>query len=374
MAKQPRVGIVLAGGSTEGSGGTGRRFARIFRFFQQQNGNNNVFLLTYGSMLALMRKSLIDIGNKNVLLFKQEPCFKDLSYADKYLHYLKLSRILRNLAYQNQIDILHFTLPYSMFLPFLFLKNRITLIFSMTAVVASLANQSWKTKLAYRIYLQKVDIIDTLYSDFAKTYPIYRRKTRVSPCSFTDYTRFYPSQRKQRLVVFAGRLEPFKNPLLFLETALSLSKYLRQKRWQFIILGKGELEEELRTLIHIHRIGDIVSLNAIPDTSTVLNKSSIFVSLQQQENYPSQSLLEAMAAGNAIIAADVGETRRLANQENAILIKEQSANTLSQAILALTENRHLIHRLGENARMSIINTHRIDIFAEYLQTLWLEAR
>lgn len=374
MAEKPKVGIVLAGGSTEGSGGTGRRFARIFRFFQQQNGNNNVFLLTYDSMLALMRQSFIDIGNKNVLLFKQEPCFKDLSSIDKYLHYLKLSRILRNLTYQNQIDILHFTLPYSMFIPFLFSKNRTTLIFSMTAAVGSLANQSWKTKFAYRIYLQKADIIDTLYNDFAKTYPRYRRKTRVSPCSFTDYTHFYPSRRKQRLIVFAGRLEPFKSPLLFLETALSLSKYLRQKRWQFIMLGKGELEKELRTLIHIHRIGDIVCLNAIPDTSTVLNKSSIFVSLQQQENYPSQSLLEAMAAGNAIIATDVGETGRLANQGNALLIRDQSANALSQAILALTENPDLMQRLGENARMSIINTHRIDLFAEYLQKLWLEVR
>ncbi|PWS21862.1 hypothetical protein DKP78_21375, partial [Enterococcus faecium] len=66
---------------------------------------------------------------------------------------------------------------------------------------------------------------------------------------------------------------------------------------------------------------DSVTVQPYADMSEIFSRSSIFVSLQRTENYPSQSLLEAMAARNAVVATRVGETAKLVrHQETGLLV------------------------------------------------------
>jgi len=375
--KKPNVGVFLFSSSIEGSGGTERRFARIFRCIQEQKHHENIFLITNSEMPTQLEMASIYVGSRNVIIKKIDMPSKRVNFFFRYFNHLKYSIkhyfLLKKIIKKYKIDILHFISPNLYFIPFMLLKRRKPrLVLSLVSYVAFLEEIPWKDKLVWRFFFEKSDLIDSLYCRFKEFYPKYKKKTRIAPCSFTDYTQFFPADRKENLVIFSGRLESRKNPLLFVETASLISEFLRKEDWKFIVLGKGELEIKLREFIRKNDIEDILTIQSISDTSSILRRSSIFVSLQEFENYPSQALLEAMAAENAIIATDVGETRRLINNNNGILLEEQSAVALSQAVILLIENTQLRKKLGENARKSIINTHKIDLYANYLKELWLE--
>jgi hypothetical protein len=58
-----------------------------------------------------------------------------------------------------------------------------------------------------------------------------------------------------------------------------------------------------------------------PNIYDSLCKSKIFVSIIERDNYPSQSILEAMACQNALILSDRGDSNRFSNRKNAVFIQ-----------------------------------------------------
>ncbi len=375
------VGIVLLHGPIKGGGGAQRRFGRIIQLFQQKGNSVRCVLITHSEMRERLDKSEINIDPKNVVVFSeivdtasmcQTSFFRYICHIINSIRYFfRLKRIVK----ENQINIIHFVAPEQLFIPFLFFRDRkIGVVFSMVAAPPwdIVIEGSWTGQLVWRMFFKGSDVIDSLYSRFVDEYPMYRSKTRITSCSFTDYNHFRPAKEKEKLMVFAGRLHPLKNPMLFAEAAAMISKEIRKNGWKLIIFGKGELEGRIKSYIGKNRIKDIISVQSRWDISPVLSRSKVFVSLQKEENYPSQSLIEAMSSGNAIIATDVGETRRLVDETNGIFLKEHSASALSHSMRSLIENEPLCEELGNNSRNHIISGQTLEIAAEYFKRLWLD--
>ena len=240
----------------------------------------------------------------------------------------------------------------------------------MTAAVGSFESMNWKAQLLYRIGFECCDAIDTLYSDIAPRFPSYAEKLHVSPCSFTDYSRYQPTDPKENWIVFAGRLEAFKNPELFIEATHLAKDVLREHGWKCLLFGDGILRERVEGRIARYDLFDLIDIDQVPDLSPTLNRSRIFASIQQTENYPSQVLLEAMAAGNAIIATDVGETRRIVDEEVGLLFDPQTAENLAAAMRTLASDNTLCAHLASNARARILDQHTVNRFASYMEALW----
>ena len=99
--------------------------------------------------------------------------------------------------------------------------------------------------------------------------------------------------------------------------------------------------------------------------------SSIFVSLQEGENYPSQSLLEAMACGNAIVATDVGETWRLVDAQNGTRVVPE-ANAVASAIVALFNDPQLAQR-QVTSRRRVSEEHTPERFLAYMSKIYCQA-
>lgn len=104
------------------------------------------------------------------------------------------------------------------------------------------------------------------------------------------------------------------------------------------------------------------------DPFGVLGRTKVFVSLQKDENYPSQALLEAMASECAIIATDVGETRKLVDESCGILVP-YDPSVLAEAIHTLLGDDSLRNRLGVAARKRVLQTHTIERYSEYFWSL-----
>jgi glycosyltransferase involved in cell wall biosynthesis len=194
-------------------------------------------------------------------------------------------------------------------------------------------------------------------------------KIHAAPCSFTDVTRCRPASERERWIVFLGRFIENKNPLLL---ARAIPKVIaRCPDVHVYFLGRGYLQGQLEALIQDLNVADQATIRFEPRPTRILNRSSIFVSLQVLENYPSQSLLEAMACGNAVVATDIGETRRLVDEKNGIRIPPDE-EALADAIVQLLDDPHL-SRKQQASRQRVLSEHTPERFFRHITRVYEQA-
>jgi glycosyltransferase involved in cell wall biosynthesis len=216
---------------------------------------------------------------------------------------------------------------------------------------------------------QAIDALSMSIRDELVALGIDSDKTQVAPCSFTNLSAYQPGFDKRKWVVFLGRFVDFKNPLLL---AQAIPKVLTQDPdVYFFFLGKGYLQSELESLVQELHVADRVTIRFEVHPSRILSQSIIFVSLQTEENYPSQSLLEAMACANAIVATDVGETWRLVDDINGVRVLP-TADAVSNAIIKLLQDPELIQR-GQDSRQRVLMEHTPERFLDYMVKLYQTA-
>jgi glycosyltransferase involved in cell wall biosynthesis len=120
---------------------------------------------------------------------------------------------------------------------------------------------------------------------------------------------------------------------------------------KLLIVGDGKMKEELVGLVE--RLGLIKSVFFVPslrDTREALSLMDVFVLPSLKEGL-GLSLMEAMAAGLAVIGSDVGGIKNLIqNGNNGILAQAQDVGGLSKAILELLQDQNKREYLGNNAR------------------------
>ena len=152
---------------------------------------------------------------------------------------------------------------------------------------------------------------------------------------FADTSKFKPSSQKEKVIVFASRMHFQKRPDWFIK-AISILKNEKLKEltnWKFYFLGDGYLSKEMEALIIAEGLEDLIVRKLSRDLSTIYPTTSCYVSTQDFENFPSLSMMEAMACGNAIIARNVGQTSLMVDDEkNGLLLKEDSPEGLVEML------------------------------------------
>ena len=152
------------------------------------------------------------------------------------------------------------------------------------------------------------------------------------------------NSRRRNLVVFCGSFVQQKNPLLAIE---GFEKFMIEdghvfpdtELWMF---GKGNMYDMVTKRVKQANEklgGDAIKI--LPDTQLIecLSEAKIFLSLQDYDNYPSQSIMEAMLFCNSILSIDNGDTRRLVKEENNnVLVKQKDPQEIARGIKLLLEN------------------------------------
>jgi glycosyltransferase involved in cell wall biosynthesis len=191
----------------------------------------------------------------------------------------------------------------------------------------------------------------------------------VSPCSFVDYNRFKPLDEKKKTIVFMGRLVELKNPLLFLEAVKDFNtQYSNASDYSFLVIGEGPMLGAMLEYAESHKLKNVDFLGNVTQPETYLQDSMVFLSIQETENYPSQALLEAMACENAIVASDVGETRKLVGPDEGILVK-LDVTQIAKAIITLVSDDAMREGMGQSARKRGMVDHTVERFANYVMEL-----
>lgn len=113
-------------------------------------------------------------------------------------------------------------------------------------------------------------------------------------------------EKKEKRIVFAHRLIPRKNGQLFAKVA---RRFLAvHPDWRVAIRGKGPDESKMREELNAEILEGKVEFGYVTDIQADLYRSSIFVSIISPDNYPSQSIVEAMIAGNALLLSETGQS------------------------------------------------------------------
>ena len=173
-------------------------------------------------------------------------------------------------------------------------------------------------------------------------------------------------EKKENVIIFAHRLINRKNGLLFAQVV----KVFLQKKpdWLVKIYGKGPESERINNILQEEiREGKVMTgytTKIIPE----LMNSKIFVSLIEPDNYPSQSVLEAMYTGNALLLSDKGYTGEKFINNNGLL-SEITFDDVLNNLMNLVETTNL-EILGQNSMTLLNDRYNKKIYVDYILNLY----
>jgi len=161
--------------------------------------------------------------------------------------------------------------------------------------------------------------------------------------------RFFEDERAQ-IILSVGRLVEAKRFDRLLRTFSLVRK--KQDRIYLIILGEGELREELENLsseLKVDRWTDFVGFQSNP--YAWMYKADIFVLSSDYEGFPNV-ILEAMACGTPVISTDCpsGPNEIIVNGQNGILVPTEDEKALAEATLKLLTNDNLKKSFSEEGK------------------------
>lgn len=226
----------------------------------------------------------------------------------------------------------------SYLVPFLYLFQRLAFQFCDGVFVADEKMESYSEKFVER---NKITII----------------RNGVDPTSFRPDHKIH--QNKVKVVLSVGRLETQKNYGQLI-TAVSML----QGKPKLIIVGRGQLEKELRT--QAEKLGvnleivDYVPNDKLPE---IYNSADVYVQPSLMEA-PVKTLLEAMSCASPCVATDVVGVRDLITHgQNGLLAKLNAADLAKKIEQMLSDNKKA-KDMGLAARKLIINKYNLHKFIE----------
>jgi glycosyltransferase involved in cell wall biosynthesis len=169
------------------------------------------------------------------------------------------------------------------------------------------------------------------------------------------------------LIGVVGRLSPVKNFELALSGFAAFLKATRSpdgmevpseasmasgspRRFSMVLVGDGPCRESLEKLARELGISDSVEfVGEKKDAWPYYAAMDIFMSTSHSEGM-SQSILEAMASGKAIIATDVGDARQMLDSDHCgRTLGESNVLALRTALVELSESVQVRQQIASNA-------------------------
>lgn len=229
------------------------------------------------------------------------------------------------------------------------------------------SGRAWRSRMVFwleRLAVRAADLV-IVTSDAARDHLVRAHHVRparvvVIP-NHVDTDRFtpaVPAAREAGAVGFVGRLAPEKNVAALVHALAGLPGT------RLVVAGDGPLRADLEDLAH--RLGVKTEfLGAIPNAElpALLARVSVFA-LPSLYEWAPKSLLEAMAAGVPVVAADVPGIRDLVRHGETGWLTAPDAGALRAALERVLGDATLRARLADAARRHVVQHHSTERVVE----------
>lgn len=172
-----------------------------------------------------------------------------------------------------------------------------------------------------------------------------------------------PEERSQT-VVFTGRIEPQKG----IRDLLEAWRTIPHDGWRLALAGS--VSDHMRA--EVSRVADVSLLGVLEprQVQSLLDDSAIFCLPSHTEGFPN-SLLEAMLAGSACIATDVGACREMLSPNCGIVVAPRSIPELSAALRDLIGNPDMRKQYSDSARLKANEHYTPKAVIQQYSSLWM---
>ncbi len=154
---------------------------------------------------------------------------------------------------------------------------------------------------------------------------------RASAASLSEFG----FDRDGPLILFIGRIEPFKNPALVLD---AMGKNVASHGAIGLFCGSGSETGRLMALVRERRLEDRIRFCDYTDQGiSLLKRARAFVSLSHYEGMPN-TVMEAAASECPLVLSDIPAHRELFSEEEAFFVETGSSAPAADAISQVLRN------------------------------------
>ncbi len=206
----------------------------------------------------------------------------------------------------------------------------------------------------------------------------------------TDCKRFSPEvdgsavrrelgiSEEELVVGMVGRLTRWKGHKEFLKAAARVAEQMENTKFLVIgdtTFGDPRFKDELIRLVKTLKLESrVIFTGARNDIPALLRAMDVLVHASILPEPFGLVIIEGMAAGVPVIAADQGGPREIISEgEDGFLVDPHKTNELAQAIIRLLRDESLRKRISEAARKKVEKHFTVDNFVRRFAQLYSEA-
>ncbi len=175
------------------------------------------------------------------------------------------------------------------------------------------------------------------------------------------------------LITCVARLQPPKNPELLLRAMAELVRRECPREPHLLLAGTGDLEPALRRLVRELGLADRVHLLGLrQDVPALLRQTDLFAIASHSEAF-GISVVEAMAAGKAVVATDVPGLREIiVHGETGLLVAPQDPAAFADALERLLRDAALRDAMGQAGRARAAGNYSLAACAAAYEALYAQ--
>lgn len=291
------------------------------------------------------------------------------------VYYLDIGKKKKNIHSQSQLELLKYSWKAFRFSKRLKRKYKYDLIHAFFGIPCGFL--ALRLKLPYIVslrgsdvpfYSEKYKVLDKLFfKNLSKNHVWKKAKAVITNSEGLKELALKTNPNQEIGVIYNGvNIEEFcpisTSPKEF--TVISTSRFLRRKGIEHLIdafarfvrtndcgklvlVGSGDLENEYREQVQQLGVQDRVEFTgpvSHKEIPSLYRKADVFVLPSLNEGM-SNSLLEALASGLAVIATDTGGTKELVGDENGTIVKMQSSQDILKALERIHKDKGLLERM-----------------------------
>jgi glycosyltransferase involved in cell wall biosynthesis len=169
-----------------------------------------------------------------------------------------------------------------------------------------------------------------------------------------------------------GALHPRKSHELFIDAARAVADV--EPRARFLIVGDGELREELRAHTRSSGLdGKLALTGNREDVARLLSATDVYVKPGVLEGFIGITVLEALSLGKPVVAFETEDVKMaLTDGETGFIVPNGDVPALTERIVYLLRNPDVGARLGQAGQQLVMERFDFSVLARRLEDFYQE--